>query len=289
MTSLLALGDAFARRGMHEAALPVFDRSSLLVARHPAGAEIERQAQIEPKREFHRRELGAPPPTAWRNMAELDRVVTALLASGRAASAAEILEKANPPERSSWEVLDRMATLRLHLGEPARRGRSGSRGSARRPIRRSRRRASVPPIWPRRTSTPRIARIGRALDAKPGLFEACYGLAVLEQDAGEATAAYELATRAVAAAPDDRSREAAARIAAAVERFAATAGRPEERGGSPEVVGTPRVRETIGSKIPNSRFKDHDPSGHGRSPISWNFESLIIESISSRRSFAHPS
>ena len=53
-------------------------------------------------------------------MAELDRVVTGLLATGRAAAAADILEKANPPERASWDVLDRMATLRLHLGEPAR-------------------------------------------------------------------------------------------------------------------------------------------------------------------------
>ena len=29
-----------------------------------------------------------------------------------------LLERANPPERASWEVIDRIATLRLHLGEP---------------------------------------------------------------------------------------------------------------------------------------------------------------------------
>ena len=35
-------------------------------------------------------------------------------------SAAVLLEKASPPERAPWDMRDRIATLRLHLGEPAR-------------------------------------------------------------------------------------------------------------------------------------------------------------------------
>ena len=95
----------------------------------------------------------------------------------------------------------------------------------------------------------------RALDAKPGLFEACYGLAVLEQDAGDATAAFELAKKAVAAAPDDRSRQAAARIAAAVERFAAKSDGSKSVAGTPKVAGTHRVRERIGSKTSESKIQ----------------------------------
>jgi hypothetical protein len=61
---------------------------------------------------------------------------------------------------------------------------------------------------------------------KPNLFEACYGLAVLEADAGDPTAATELAKQAVAAAPDGRSRKAAALLVRYVGRFAAASGPP---------------------------------------------------------------
>ena len=44
--------------------------------------------------------------------------MTANLVQGRAATAAEILEAAYPPERAPWDIVDRIATLQLHLGEP---------------------------------------------------------------------------------------------------------------------------------------------------------------------------
>ncbi len=138
LATLSQLVEAYGRRGMHEAAVNAIDRIMELSARLPmVPRAIE---ELEPRRAFHRRELGEAPETTWRNVAELDRVVTGLLATGRAAAAADILERANPPERASWDVLDRMATLRLHLGEPARRGaleswpgpgtRPGGRGGA---------------------------------------------------------------------------------------------------------------------------------------------------------------
>ena len=131
-----------------------------------------------------------------------------MLADGRAESAADLLEQGYPPERAPWEILDRIATLRLHLGEPAR----------------------ARALWQKAASTPEPAvatpRIGttylveedfdaarrayrEALQAKPDLFEARYSLAVLEQDAGDATASYEHASKAIATAPNDLSREAA--------------------------------------------------------------------------------
>ena len=48
--------------------------------------------------------------------------------------------------------------------------------------------------------------MSRHLPPQPGLFEARYGLAVLEQDAGRATAAYEQALAAIESAPSDVAR-----------------------------------------------------------------------------------
>ena len=116
-------------------------------------------------------------------------------------------------------MADRIATLRLHLGEPAR----------------------ARAAWENAVEVPqsavREARIGAtylaendfesarkhyrlALDAKPDLFEALYGLAVLEADAGDAATALALAKKAVAAAPDDASRTAARLLSTRVARFA---------------------------------------------------------------------
>ncbi len=185
-------------------------------------------------------------------MAELDRVVTGLLATGRAAAAADILEKANPPERASWDVLDRMATLRLHLGEPARARALWQQGLGEAPD---------PAVAAARIGATYLAEedfesarraYRRALAAKPDLFEACYSLAVLEQDAGDATAAYELAKQAVASAPNDRSREAAAMIAAAVKRFAASTGDSERQSLPPRRARRPPACPSLILKSPRA-------------------------------------
>ena len=152
LTAPMTLDDVFALCGMHEEALKVLDRLEQRVAHSPSATGLLLLEQLGTKRQSYVSDLGEPPPSEWRNMAELDRLVTTLLSQGRARTAADVLEKANPPERAPWDMLDRMATLRLHLGEPARRGPSGSRGWARHPIRRSRRPGSPRLIWPRRTS-----------------------------------------------------------------------------------------------------------------------------------------
>ena len=85
------------------------------------------QAKNEAARAEYVRKLGSPPVTTWRNLSELDQLVTDQLAAGRAESAAVLLERAYPPEKASWEIIDTMATLRLHLGEPARARSSGGK------------------------------------------------------------------------------------------------------------------------------------------------------------------
>lgn len=221
ITTNVKIEEAYARRGMHEEALKAIERLTMIAARNPNPTVLVLLEQLGPKRAQYLRELGAPIPGDWRNMAELDRAVTAMLASGQARGAADALERAHPAERAPWDVLDRMATLRLHLGEPAQARAYWQRGMGEAPD---------PAIAAARIAATYLAEedfeaarksYRRALAAKPGLFEACYGLAVLEADAGEAAAALEMARKAVASAPDDRSRDASASLLQAVERFAA--------------------------------------------------------------------
>ena len=109
---------AYDARAMTEAVLPIVDR---IIAAHPINVQQrEEQARAKAGTAGVERKLGSRPALKWANKSDLDQIETALLASGRAESAAELLEAANPAERASWEVVDRVATLWLHLGEPAR-------------------------------------------------------------------------------------------------------------------------------------------------------------------------
>jgi tetratricopeptide (TPR) repeat protein len=220
--TLAALRIAYDIRSMHEAALPIVERMERALALGPRQSQEQFEGRSKPA--DYLRKLGSPPATRWRNLNELDQIVTAQLATGRAESAALLLEQAHPADGASWDVVDRIATLRLHLGEPAR----------------------ARELWRRVVMVPegasRDARIGttylvegdfeaarrqyrKALQAKPDSFEASYCLAVLEQDAGDARAAYDLARKAAGAAPDEAARSAARVIAAGAARFA----RPAKR------------------------------------------------------------
>ncbi len=216
-STLKSLQIAYDFRLMSEAALPVLDRLDSL--RSTNAFQADEQAKNEAARAEYVRKLGERPVTTWRNLSDLDQLVTDQLAAGRAESAADLLERAYPPEKASWEIIDKMATLRLHLGEPAR----------------------AREIWRKATTIPKAgmkdARIGttyliegnfdvarghyqQALDANPNLFEAHYCLAVLEQEEGHARPAYEQAGLALKTAPGDSARSAARAIAAGVARFA---------------------------------------------------------------------
>ena len=117
-SALVSLGQDYELREMHEAALPLLDRLAGLRPINPM--QTKTQAGIEPRRAELRAASGPDPPTSWENQSELDQAVTAMLAAGRAGSAAALLERAYPVETRPWEVSDRIGTLWLHLGEPKR-------------------------------------------------------------------------------------------------------------------------------------------------------------------------
>ncbi len=116
--TLKSLQMAYDVRLMYEAALPVLDRLAAL--RTTNTTQVKEQEKNRSTRAEYVRKLGPAPAIAWRNLSELDQIVTTQLAAGRAASAADLLEEAYPPEKAPWEIVDKIATLRLHLGEPAR-------------------------------------------------------------------------------------------------------------------------------------------------------------------------
>jgi tetratricopeptide (TPR) repeat protein len=227
--TLITLQLSYDSRQMYEAVLPLLDRIDEV--RPINRLQIREQAETGTVRAEYKKRMGVEPSTEWQNLSDLDQAVTANLAGGRAASAAALLERAYPPASAPWAVLDRMATLRLHLGEPARARALLQQATT----------VREPAIRDARIATTYLAEgdfeaarthYRLALAAKPGFFEAHYCLAVLEQDAGDAVAAYDQARKAVASAADDTGRSAAGLIAASVSRFAR--GRPALAGDSLE-------------------------------------------------------
>jgi len=219
--TLVTLKMSYDVRLMYESALPLLERLTEIVPIKRLEALLN--ADAGSMRAEYQRKLGSPSPINWRNLSELDQIVTTQLAAGRVESTARLLEEAHPAERAPWEVVDRIATLRLHLGEP-RRARE---------------------LWRKAVTVPdpaiRDARIGttylvegdfeaarrhyqQALQANPDSFEGNYCFAVLEQDAGAAQPAYALARKAAGVAPDESARSTARVIAAGVARFARRTG-----------------------------------------------------------------
>ena len=117
-TSLLLLDQAYETRLMYEAAIPVLEQLTRVRAKNQ-NQEALRPAAKSALTEYQGR-IGPPPPSTWQNLNEVNEVVKVLLSLGRVESAADLLERAYPPDRASPELLDRIATLWLHLGEPAR-------------------------------------------------------------------------------------------------------------------------------------------------------------------------
>ena len=71
----MELKRAYDLRLMNEAALPLADR---LLALHPKNRrQAEVQAGVQSELAEYDRKLGSAPPTTWRNLSELDQIVTA--------------------------------------------------------------------------------------------------------------------------------------------------------------------------------------------------------------------
>ncbi len=196
---------------MTEAAIPVLDRMARLAPINQEQASIVRESGEQAAR--LQAGLGPPPPQRWENLSQLDQIVRSLLLGGRPISALGFLERAYPSEPRPWEVTNRMATLALHLGEPARARALWEHASAPpRPALRAARVAWTYLVEDDFESARRQYRV--ALREEPDLFDALYGLALLEQDAGRAGAAVAAARHAVTSAPGDVARSAASAIAA---------------------------------------------------------------------------
>jgi hypothetical protein len=211
--TLTLLQSLYQARGMDEAELPVITQLEQV---HPLNRDqalfiasaAERRRQLEAR-------LGPRPPAHWENLSDLDQVVTGLLAHGRARSAAELLESAYPPERRPWEVADRLGTLWLHLGDPARARAVWERAANPSAALHRARLAVTHLVEGHFDLASRLYREGG-----PDLFEAHYGLAVLEQDAGRAAAALAAALAAQETAPNEVARSAAGTIVKLVRPYA---------------------------------------------------------------------
>ena len=216
-STLLVLEKSFEGRAMTEAAVPLLER---IVALTPInGRQAQSQTRLAALLASVRPALGPQPPATWQNLDELRRIVADLLARGRAATAASFLEKAAPAESRPWEETDRIATLWLHLGEPARARSFWEKAPAPpRPAVRSAR-VAVTHLVEGQFEAARAA-FKESLAADPDLFEAHYGLAILEQDAGRAEDSLKAARRAEATAPGDVARTAARSIVAFVTPYA---------------------------------------------------------------------
>ena len=230
-TALLSLVRVYELRAMHEAALPLLDRLALLRPINPM--QMMFHAEVEPHRAQLRASLGPELTTSWENQSELDQAVTARLAVGRAGSAATLLERAYPIETRPWEVSDRLGTLWLHLGEPTR-ARAAWEGALAAPSPALRRaRVALTHLVEGSFGAARQA-FREAMSGDPTLFEAAYGLAVLETDAGRAAEALAAARTALALAPNDIARSASKTLVDLASPYAGPTPTTEMReGGSP--------------------------------------------------------
>jgi tetratricopeptide (TPR) repeat protein len=213
----MMLGNSYAARAMNEALIPVLERLARLT---PVNSKQSRMQNESVARLAElRRAIGAAPSSQWSNLNELTAIVNDLLAHGRAETAAEYLERATASEARPWEDANRIATLWLHLGEPAQARTAWQKSvNAPRPGLREAR-VAVTYLVEQTFESARDA-FRSAIAADPELFEAHFGLAVLEQDAGRAAEALIAARQAVKLAPNDTSRSQAQAVVTTVTPYA---------------------------------------------------------------------
>ncbi|MFO0956277.1 MAG: hypothetical protein U0800_02290 [Isosphaeraceae bacterium] len=191
---LMSFGD----RDMKEAMVPIIDGLLAVRAINPQQANV--QAGLAAVRSRFAGLASPPDASAVRNASDLERATTAWLAEGRAESVADRLEAEFPPASRAWPLADRLATIRLHLGQPERaRAIWLAVADPPRPAVRAAR-VAVTHLCELEFEAARAA-YREALGIEPDLFEAHYGLAVLEADAGRSNEAAEAARKAIEHAP----------------------------------------------------------------------------------------
>ncbi|WP_152051408.1 tetratricopeptide repeat protein [Tautonia marina] len=217
--ALSALLSLSLQGGMIEAAIPLLERSAARPPRSPQQA-ISRDAMRE-QLDRLKTQLGRAPRIDVSNGDRIRRSVDRLLVSGRVSSAVELLEQQYPTGERDWETADRIASLHMHLGDP------------------DRARTSWQSVVEPPNPAVRLARVAatyytedhldtardtyrQALIEDPELFDAHFGLALVEFDAGRAEVALDSARNALSLAPDDAARAAVETIIRRVEPYAVT-------------------------------------------------------------------
>jgi tetratricopeptide (TPR) repeat protein len=211
--TLVTLAGLYQSRGVLDAARDQLERLAELHPTNPTQRAVQTAAAAERARLDATLGAGAP-SDSWRNQDELERAIAETLRTGHVESAARLMESAFPARDRSWEQTDRIATLWLALGAPE---------QARR-------------VWQDAREVPRpallFARLAfadfaagrlaearslyqKALSEEPKLFEALYGLSVLEADTHRRDAARDAGIAASDNAPGPEAR-------IAVERFLRT-------------------------------------------------------------------
>ena len=195
--SLYSLANLDMMRGMDESAVPLLERFARQPDKNLTQQEVKSRV-VEQVAEI-RRKLGPAPASAWKNLSELEQVFDRLSRSGRAATAVEVAEAAHRDEARPWPWADRLATIRLHLGQPSR-ARAIWRSATDAPAAtRAARVAATHLVEGNLESARKSYAEATAID--PNLFEAHFGLATLEQGAGRAEAAVNSARLADWCAP----------------------------------------------------------------------------------------
>ncbi len=212
----ISLVGSYLTRGMDEAALPILEQ---LAAQRPRSPEqAEQIAQTRAQVEMIRDRLGVEPTIDKTNGARLASSIDALLRSGRAASAAALIADQYPPGERAWQTADRLATLYLHLGRPERaRAAWQSVKEPPRPALRTARLASTYYVEEAFDAARKLYQ--EAIAHEPDLFEAHYGLALVEHDAGQAAEAFDAAERALQHAPTEVARETARQLLESVRPY----------------------------------------------------------------------
>ncbi len=207
----------FGRRGMDEAALPLAEQ---LIGLGPINSlQVSIQKEVRDTLLLVRSRMGPEVSRSFRNQGELEELINQALKQGRARTAAELVEQGFPAETRPWAWTDRLATLWLHLGEPdrAREAIETTKIGDKPALRFAR--LAVCRLVKDELESAKKAYL-EALEFDPKLFEAAYGLAVLEQDQGQAKAAHEAALRSEKLATTSSARSAARAIARLVEPYA---------------------------------------------------------------------
>jgi tetratricopeptide (TPR) repeat protein len=175
----------------------------------------ERWAAVDPKvgdreradLERLSRVVGRRSPPAVLSEGQVPGLVHDLVSAGRPSAAADVLDEASRarPPRWPWAFAEQAACLYMHLGRPAD-ARLAWENAQDCPSRALRRCRVASTFWAEGDIGAALRGFEEARAADPGLAEACWGMAMLQAQRGDAGAARRACREGLALPLDDRQR-----------------------------------------------------------------------------------